>query len=131
MGKVGFGLGFLGHGGKFGDCGKFGDNGGSSWDKTESASNDPVDSTVLSGTIDVLIFSFPFIIREEVLIGDSADIGVTRESDRGMNEVGFMPFGVDKKGTEEFLQLIQRFSDREGPFNPVDHRVDFFKPRKP
>ena len=65
-----------------------------------------MDSAILLGVNDVFILGFPFIICEEMLIGDGVDVGVMRGFDRRLNEVGLMSFGVDGKGTEKFLGLV-------------------------
>ena len=76
--------------------------------------DDSVDGAVLSGTANVSILSFQIVIRKEVLINDSINIGVSRNGERA----------------EELLGLVKGFLDREGPFDPVDHGFDFFQPRE-
>ena len=55
---------------------------------------------VLLGAGDVFALRLPFVIGEEVLVGDSVHINVSWGFDRGSDEVGFMAFGVDGKGAE-------------------------------
>ena len=55
---------------------------------------------------DVFAFRLPVVVGEEVMIGDSVHVNVLWWFDRGSNEVGFMAFGVDREGTEQFLGLI-------------------------
>ena len=90
--------------------------------------DDLVYGTVLLSTVNVLVLGFPIVVCEEVLVSDSADIGVTRGFDGRAYEAGFMLLSVDGKGTEKFLGLVQGFFDGKGPFNPVDRGVDFFLP---
>ena len=41
-----------------------------------------------------------------------------------------MLLSVDGERAEELLGLVEGSLDREGPFDPVDHWVDFFQPRE-
>ena len=47
-GEGGFGFGFFSGGGEFSSCGEFGDDGEPSWNKARSASDDSVQSAILS-----------------------------------------------------------------------------------
>ena len=95
-----------------------------------STLDDSVDGTVLSSMSDVLVLSFPIVIREEVLVNDGVNIGGSRRFDGGLGEVRFMSLGVNGEGTEEFLRLVKEFLNGEGPFDPIDCGVDFFQPRE-
>ena len=55
---------------------------------------------------DVFTFRLPVVVGEEVMIGDSVHVNMSWRFDKGSNEVGFMAFGVDREGTEQFLGLI-------------------------
>ena len=49
---------------------------------------------VLFGTGDVFALRLPVVVGEEMLVGDSVHIYVSRGFDRGADEVGFVAFGV-------------------------------------
>ena len=72
-------------------------------DKARSASDDPIDGTILFGAGDVFILGFPIVVGEEVSVGDGIDIGMSWGFNRGSNEVGFMSLGVGRERVEEFL----------------------------
>ena len=95
-----------------------------------SASDDSVDGIVLSGMSDVFVLGFPIVIHEEVLVNDGINIGVSWWFDGESGEVRFVLLGVNGEGAEELLRLIEGFIDGKGPFDPVDHGVDFFQPRE-
>ena len=59
-----------------------------------STPDNSVDGAVLSGTGDIFALRFPIVIGEEVVVGDSVYIHMSRGFDRGADEVGFMAFGV-------------------------------------
>ena len=82
------------------------------------------------GAGDVFAFGLPIVIDEEVLVGDGVHVNVSWGSDGGSNEVGFMAFGVDREGTEQFLRLIKGFLDGNGFLGPVDRGIDIFQPRE-
>ena len=65
-----------------------------------------MDGAVLSGMNDVLIFDFPLVVSEEMLVGDGTDVGMTWGFDGGTDEVEFMSFGVNGKETGKFLGLV-------------------------
>ena len=95
-----------------------------------STSDDPVYGVVLSGTSEVFVLSCPVVIHEEVLVNDGINIGVSWWFDGESGEVRFVLLGVNGEGAEELLRLIEGFIDGKGPFDPVDHGVDFFQPRE-
>ena len=92
--------------------------------------NNSVDGAVLFSAADVFILSFPIVVSEEVLVDDSINVDVPRGSDGRLNEVGFMSFGVDRKGAKEFLGLVAGFFNGEGFLGPVNHGVEFFQPQE-
>ena len=65
-----------------------------------------MNGTILSDANNVLVFGFPFVICEGVLVSDGTDIGVMGGFDSGADKVGLVLFRVDGKGTEKFLGLI-------------------------
>ena len=85
---------------------------------------------ILLGTDDVFVLGFPIIVGEEVSVGDSVCVDVPWGFNGGSDKVGFMPFGVGRKGTEQFLGLVEGFFDSDGFLGPVDGRVDVFQPRE-
>ena len=60
-----------------------------------------------------------------MLVNNSIDVDVSRGFDGRSDEVGFMSFGVDGEGAEEFLGLVKGFFDGEGFLDPVNCRVKF------
>ena len=95
-----------------------------------STLDDSVDGTVLSGAANILVLSFPVIIREEMLIDDGINVGVSRGFDGWSCKARFMLFGINREGAKELLGLVKGFLDGEGSFDPVDRGVDFFQPRE-
>ena len=79
---------------------------------------------------DVFVLGLPIIVDEEVLVGDGIYVDVPWGFNGGLNKVGFMPFGVGGKGTEQFLGLVERFFDGDGFLSPVDRRDDVLQPRE-
>ena len=96
------------------------------WDEAGAASDNSVDGTILPGTADIFILGLPVVVCKEVLVNNSINIDVLRGFDGRSNEVGFMSFGVNREGAEEFLGLVKGFLDGEGFLGPVNHRVEFF-----
>ena len=76
----------------------------------------------------ILVLSFPVVIREEMLIDDGINVGVSRGFDGWSGEVRLMSLSIDRKGAEELLGLVEGFFDGEGPFDPVDRGIDFSQP---
>ena len=85
---------------------------------------------VLLSASDVFALRLPVVIGEEVLVGDSIHINVSRGFDRRSDEVGLVAFGVGREREEEFLGLVEGFLDGDGPVDPVDRGVDVFQPGK-
>ena len=85
---------------------------------------------ILLGTADIFILSLPGVVCEEVLVGDGINVNMLRGFDGRSNEVGFMLFGVGREGAEEFLGLVEKFFDREGFPDPVNHGIKFLQPRE-
>ena len=46
-----------------------------------------IDGMILLGTGDVFALRLPVVVGEEVLVGDSIHVYMSRRSDRGTNEV--------------------------------------------
>ena len=88
--------------------------------------DDSVDGTVLSGAAYILVFSFPVVICEEMLINDGVNVGVSWGSDGWSGQARFI--SINGEGAEELLGLVEGFLDEEGSFHPVDCGVDFFQP---
>ena len=65
-----------------------------------------------------------------MLIDDSVNVGVLWGFDRRSGKARFMLLSVDGERAEELLGLVEGFLDGEGPFDPIDHWVDFFQPRE-
>ena len=87
-----------------------------------------MDGVILFGTGDVFALRLPIVVGIEVLVGDSVHINVSWGFDRGLDEVGFVAFGVGGERKEEFLGLVKGFFDRDGLVDPVDRGVDIFQP---
>ena len=85
---------------------------------------------ILPGVGDILILGFPVVVYEEVLVDNSINIDVLQGFDRRSSEVGFMSFGVNREGAEEFLGLVEGFLDGEGFLDPVDCGVELLQPRE-
>ena len=62
-----------------------------------------MDGAILFGTGDVFALRLPVVVGEEVLVGDSIHVYVSRRFDRGAYEARFVAFGVCGEGEEEFL----------------------------
>ena len=124
-GERGFGFGFLSGGSEFSGSGQFGDDWGSCWDKVRATSDDLINGAILLSTGDIFVLSFPVVVHEEVLVSDSVNIDMSWGFDGGSDEVGFMSFGVDREGAEEFLGLVKGFLDGEGFLDPVNLGVEF------
>ena len=54
-------------------------------------------------TNDVFILGFPIVIREEVFINNSIDVGVLWGFDGRLGKMAFMSFSVNREGAEELL----------------------------
>ena len=85
---------------------------------------------VLLGASDVFALRLPVVIGEEVLVCDSIYINVSRRSDGGSDEVGFVTFGISGERKEKFLGLVEELFDGDGLVDPVDRGVDVFQPRE-
>ena len=83
---------------------------------------------ILSGTADVFVLGFPIVIRKEVLIDDSVNVGVLWGFDGWSGKARFVSLSVNRERAEELLGLVEGFLDGKGPFDPVDRGVDFFQP---
>ena len=79
---------------------------------------------------DVFIFGFPIVIRKEVLVNDGVNVDVSQGFDGGSGEARFVSLGVYGERAKELLRLVKGFLNGKGPFDPVDHGVDFFQPRE-
>ena len=79
---------------------------------------------------DAFALRLPIIVGIEVLVGDGIDVDMSRWSDSGSDEVGFMALGLGRERKEEFLGLVEGFFDGDGLVDPVDGGVDIFQPRE-
>ena len=130
-GESGFGFRFLSGCREFSSGGQLGDDRRSCQDETGSASNDSMDDTVLLGTGDVFALRLPVVVGEEVSVGDGIDVYMSWGFDGGLDEVGFVAFGIGGEREEEFLGLVKGLFDRDGLVDPVDGGVDIFQPGEP
>ena len=85
-GKNGLRFCCFGGSGKFGGGGEAGNDGGAHRNKTRTASNNSVESSVLAGSVDVRGFFLPLIVFEETGVSDGVHVYVTRGASGGFKE---------------------------------------------
>ena len=121
-GENGFGFCCFCCSGKFSGCGEAGDDRGAHRDETRTASNDSMDGSIFACSVDIRGFFLPFVIFEEVGIGDGVYVHVTRRASGGFKE-GVVSFVVDLMGGEEEFGFVDRFVEGESSRGPVDGGV--------
>ena len=95
-----------------------------------STSDDSVEGSVHISASQELGLFLPFIVFEELGVGDSIDMGVLRGSVGGFSEKRVMARGVGGVGEIEVLGQVKGFVDGRGSLVPIDGRVDVFEPGK-
>jgi len=87
-----------------------------------TASDDSMEGSVFTSSVDVGGFFLPLVVLEEARICDGIYVNVARRASGGFEE-GVVSFVVDFVRGEEEFGFIDRFVDGESPGGPIDDWV--------